>query len=52
MEGIYQFSTLAPGILYLMAGVILLLAYPLNRATVLANAHTLDGRRIDEEAES
>ena len=52
VEGIYQFSTLAPGILYLMAGVILLLAYPLNRATVLANAHTLDGRRIDEEAES
>lgn len=52
VEGIYQFSTLAPGVMYLLAGAILLLAYPLNRATVLSNAHTLDGRRVGEEVES
>lgn len=52
VDGIYQFSTLAPGLLYLFAGVILLLAYPLNRTTVIENALTLDGRRDALEVES
>ena len=50
VEGIYTFSTLVPGVLYLVAAAILLFAYPLSRRVVAQNVQTLAARRTAEEA--
>lgn len=49
IDGIYLFSTLVPGVLYLLAGLILLVLFPLGRRRVQQNAEALAHRR-DETA--
>ncbi|RUQ98235.1 MFS transporter [Labedella endophytica] len=48
IDGIYLLSTLVPGILYGLAGLIILVVYPLNRSRVAANVAELKARRGEE----
>ncbi|EWS79795.1 major facilitator transporter [Brachybacterium phenoliresistens] len=50
IQGIYAVATLVPGILFLVAAAILLLAYPLGRRRVESTVQELARRRTEAEA--
>lgn len=50
VSGIYAISTLLPGIMYALVGLIMLFWYPLTRVRVQANVNELAARRASEVA--
>lgn len=49
VEGIYNVSTVVPGLAFLLAGLALMFVYPLSKNKVKENAAILERRRMEKE---